>query len=238
PGDVAAFLDPRAVGKPDRRSRERHGGAGHRGAAGRGLGDPGESAGVPAGPPAGRRRRVARGVREPAAAHVSRPGGSAAQRLRRDEARAIGRRFADGAGPAAEEGRAKAADPRSGLPAAERDGAAHPRAVHDASTGLPSARLRTGSANGGFRALPLARRLGAGAAAGPLAARRGRGAAGGRWHPLAAHGGRTAGRGRSGCGGGLLAADTGSDLTKVVIGGWIAALGNVIGFYFGVRSAK
>ena len=36
----------------------------------------------------------------------------------------------------------------------------------------------------------------------------------------------------------LLAADTGSDLTKVVTGGWIAALGNVIGFYFGVRSAK
>ena len=34
----------------------------------------------------------------------------------------------------------------------------------------------------------------------------------------------------------LLMADTGSDLTKVVIGGWIAALGNVIGFYFGVRS--
>ena len=36
----------------------------------------------------------------------------------------------------------------------------------------------------------------------------------------------------------LLAADTSSDLTKVVVGGWIAALGNVIGFYFGVRSAK
>ena len=36
----------------------------------------------------------------------------------------------------------------------------------------------------------------------------------------------------------LLAADTGSDLTKVVGGGWIAALGNVIWFYFGVRSAK
>ena len=36
----------------------------------------------------------------------------------------------------------------------------------------------------------------------------------------------------------LLAADTGSDLTKVVVGGWIAALGNVIGFYFGVRSAQ
>jgi len=35
-----------------------------------------------------------------------------------------------------------------------------------------------------------------------------------------------------------LAADASSDLTKVVIGGWIAALGNVIGFYFGVRSAK
>jgi hypothetical protein len=55
----------------------------------------------------------------------------------------------------------------------ERDGAAHPRAVHHASTGLPSARLGTGGANGGFRALPIARRLGAGAAAGPLAARRG-----------------------------------------------------------------
>lgn len=32
--------------------------------------------------------------------------------------------------------------------------------------------------------------------------------------------------------------DTSSDLTKVVIGGWIAALGNVIGFYFGVRSLR
>ncbi len=36
----------------------------------------------------------------------------------------------------------------------------------------------------------------------------------------------------------LLVDDTSSDLTKVVIGGWIAALGNVIGFYFGIRSAK
>lgn len=36
----------------------------------------------------------------------------------------------------------------------------------------------------------------------------------------------------------LLVADTSSDLTKVVVGGWIAALGNVIGFYFGVRSAR
>ncbi len=34
----------------------------------------------------------------------------------------------------------------------------------------------------------------------------------------------------------LLAEDASSDLTKVVVGGWIAALGNVIGFYFGVRS--
>ena len=36
----------------------------------------------------------------------------------------------------------------------------------------------------------------------------------------------------------LLVQDASSDLTKVVVGGWIAALGNVIGFYFGVRSAK
>lgn len=34
----------------------------------------------------------------------------------------------------------------------------------------------------------------------------------------------------------LLLREPGSDLTKVVIGGWIAALGNVIGFYFGARS--
>ena len=34
----------------------------------------------------------------------------------------------------------------------------------------------------------------------------------------------------------LLLRDPGSDLTKVVIGGWIAALGNVIGFYFGSRT--
>jgi len=42
----------------------------------------------------------------------------------------------------------------------------------------------------------------------------------------------------AGIAGFLLAHDTSSDLTKVVIGGWVAALGNVIGFYFGVRSAK
>ena len=36
----------------------------------------------------------------------------------------------------------------------------------------------------------------------------------------------------------LLASDSGSDLTKVVVGGWVAALGNVIGFYFGSRSGK
>jgi hypothetical protein len=35
----------------------------------------------------------------------------------------------------------------------------------------------------------------------------------------------------------LLLRDPDSDLTKVVIGGWIAALGNIIGFYFGVRAA-
>ena len=34
----------------------------------------------------------------------------------------------------------------------------------------------------------------------------------------------------------LLAYDSSSDLTKVVVGGWIAALGNVIGFYFGART--
>ena len=34
----------------------------------------------------------------------------------------------------------------------------------------------------------------------------------------------------------LLAYDASSDVTKMVVGGWIAALGNVIGFYFGARS--
>ena len=34
----------------------------------------------------------------------------------------------------------------------------------------------------------------------------------------------------------LIAREPSSDLTKVVVGGWIAALGNVIGFYFGSRS--
>lgn len=36
----------------------------------------------------------------------------------------------------------------------------------------------------------------------------------------------------------LLVEDASADLTKVVVGGWIAALGNVIGFYFGARSAE
>ena len=36
----------------------------------------------------------------------------------------------------------------------------------------------------------------------------------------------------------LLVQEPGSDLTKVVTGGWVAALGNVIGFYFGVRSGR
>ncbi len=34
----------------------------------------------------------------------------------------------------------------------------------------------------------------------------------------------------------LLVQDSSSDLTKIVVGGWIAALGNVIGFYFGART--
>ena len=36
----------------------------------------------------------------------------------------------------------------------------------------------------------------------------------------------------------LLVEDTSADLTKMVVGGWIAALGNVIGFYFGARGGK
>lgn len=33
----------------------------------------------------------------------------------------------------------------------------------------------------------------------------------------------------------LIVRDPSSDVTQMVIGGWIAALGNVIGFYFGSR---
>jgi hypothetical protein len=36
----------------------------------------------------------------------------------------------------------------------------------------------------------------------------------------------------------LLVEDASSDLTKIVVGGWIAALGNVIGFYFGARTGE
>lgn len=36
----------------------------------------------------------------------------------------------------------------------------------------------------------------------------------------------------------LIVHDTSSDLTKMVAGGWITALGNVIGFYFGARSGE
>ena len=36
----------------------------------------------------------------------------------------------------------------------------------------------------------------------------------------------------------LLVQDPESDLTKVMIGGWVAALGNVIGFYIGVRAGR
>ena len=31
--------------------------------------------------------------------------------------------------------------------------------------------------------------------------------------------------------------DPSSDLAKIVVGGWVTALGNVIGYYFGARSA-
>ncbi|MCH7484441.1 MAG: hypothetical protein IIA90_04755 [Chloroflexi bacterium] len=34
----------------------------------------------------------------------------------------------------------------------------------------------------------------------------------------------------------LLIFEPSSDLTKMVVGGWATALGNVIGFYFGSRS--
>ena len=36
----------------------------------------------------------------------------------------------------------------------------------------------------------------------------------------------------------LLISEPGSDLTKLVVGGWATALGNVIGFYFGARSGS
>lgn len=36
----------------------------------------------------------------------------------------------------------------------------------------------------------------------------------------------------------LLAHNSSSDLPKIMVGGWIAALGNVIGFYFGSRSGS
>ena len=36
----------------------------------------------------------------------------------------------------------------------------------------------------------------------------------------------------------LLVREPGSDLAQLAIGGWIAALGNVIGFYFGTRAGE
>ena len=36
----------------------------------------------------------------------------------------------------------------------------------------------------------------------------------------------------------LLGREPDSDLTKMVVGGWATALGNVIGFYFGARSGE
>ncbi|MEO8457186.1 MAG: hypothetical protein ABI559_05180 [Chloroflexota bacterium] len=35
----------------------------------------------------------------------------------------------------------------------------------------------------------------------------------------------------------LTVRDPSSDLTKILVGGWGTALGNVIGFYFGARSS-
>ena len=36
----------------------------------------------------------------------------------------------------------------------------------------------------------------------------------------------------------LTVRDPDSDLTKILVGGWGTALGNVIGFYFGARSVQ
>jgi hypothetical protein len=36
----------------------------------------------------------------------------------------------------------------------------------------------------------------------------------------------------------LTVRDPSSDLTKILVGGWGTALGNVIGFYFGARSTS
>jgi hypothetical protein len=32
--------------------------------------------------------------------------------------------------------------------------------------------------------------------------------------------------------------DPSSDLAKIVVGGWVTALGNVIGYYFGARASE
>lgn len=32
--------------------------------------------------------------------------------------------------------------------------------------------------------------------------------------------------------------DPSSDLAKIAVGGWVTALGNVIGYYFGARAAE
>ncbi len=36
----------------------------------------------------------------------------------------------------------------------------------------------------------------------------------------------------------LVVSDPASDMTKMIVGGWATALGNVIGFYFGSRGAE
>ena len=76
PRALAAFDDPGAFGQPDRRAGERRRVAGHRGAAGRGLGAAGAGARLPAGPAAGRRREAARRLRRPHLPHAARPGRS------------------------------------------------------------------------------------------------------------------------------------------------------------------
>ena len=44
--------------------------------------------------------------------------------------------------------------------------------------------------------------------------------------------------GAAGIAGFLLAEDPSSDLSKLAVGGWLTALGNVIGFYFGSRASS
>ncbi len=74
--------------QPDRRAGERHRVAGHRRAAGRGVGAAGAGARLPARPAAGRRRQAARRLRRPDLPHAARPRRVAAHGLRREPRRA------------------------------------------------------------------------------------------------------------------------------------------------------